>query len=151
TPRDKIRSARDATAAAIDCIRDGVSFAVIAGSHGADVAYPHDGHLITASEATRSDAKAAVKKLKAAGGTAIGEWLLAANDMFRAKGASLNHAILLTDGEDEGESADDLTRAIAACSGGFQCDCRGVGTDWRVSELRQIASELLGSVDIIPE
>ena len=35
--------------------------------------------------------------------------------------------------------------------GRFQCDCRGVGTDWQVSELRRIASRLLGTVDIIAE
>jgi hypothetical protein len=31
----------------------------------------------------------------------------------------------------------------------FQCDCRGIGTDWAVSELRKISSALLGSLDII--
>jgi hypothetical protein len=33
----------------------------------------------------------------------------------------------------------------------FSCDCRGVGTDWEVAELRRISSALLGSVDIVPE
>ena len=33
----------------------------------------------------------------------------------------------------------------------FQCDCRGVGADWDVNELRGIASALLGTVDIIAE
>ncbi len=33
----------------------------------------------------------------------------------------------------------------------FSCDCRGVGTDWEVSELRRISSALLGTVDIVPE
>ena len=37
------------------------------------------------------------------------------------------------------------------CEGSFQCDCRGVGTDWGVSELRRIASALLGTVDIIAD
>jgi hypothetical protein len=32
----------------------------------------------------------------------------------------------------------------------FQCDCRGVGTDWQVEQLRLVASKLLGTVDIIP-
>ena len=44
-----------------------------------------------------------------------------------------------------------LDDAIRACQGLFQADCRGVGTDWIVSELRKIASALLGTVDIIPE
>ena len=33
----------------------------------------------------------------------------------------------------------------------FQCDCRGVGADWEVNELRDISSALLGTVDIIAE
>src|SRR5262249_24370723 len=35
--------------------------------------------------------------------------------------------------------------------GVFQCDCRGVGTDWQVSELRRIAAALLGTVDIVAD
>jgi hypothetical protein len=31
----------------------------------------------------------------------------------------------------------------------FRCDCRGVGTDWEVSELRKISTALLGTVDIV--
>jgi hypothetical protein len=38
---------------------------------------------------------------------------------------------------------------LASVSGVFTCDCRGVGTDWRVDELRAIASALLGTVDIV--
>jgi hypothetical protein len=33
----------------------------------------------------------------------------------------------------------------------FQCDCRGVGADWNVDELRAISSALLGTVDIIAD
>ena len=40
-------------------------------------------------------------------------------------------------------------RAVRGCVGAFTCDCRGVGTDWRVDELRTIASALLGTVDIV--
>ena len=61
------------------------------------------------------------------------------------------HAILLTDGENEHETVDELDAALASVEGQFQCDCRGVGAAWQVSELRRIASRLLGTVDIIPE
>ena len=37
------------------------------------------------------------------------------------------------------------------CEGVFSCDCRGVGTDWEVAELRRISSALLGTVDIVPD
>jgi hypothetical protein len=33
----------------------------------------------------------------------------------------------------------------------FSCDCRGIGTDWEVGELRRISSALLGTVDIVPD
>lgn len=58
---------------------------------------------------------------------------------------------MLTDGRDEGESVEVLEGVLAGCVGRFQCDCRGVGTDWEVSELRRVASRLLGSVDIVAE
>jgi hypothetical protein len=41
--------------------------------------------------------------------------------------------------------------AIMGVTEKFQCDCRGVGVDWQVAEVRRIAQALLGSVDIIPE
>ena len=62
---------------------------------------------------------------------------------------AIHHAILLTDGKDENETEAELDAAIRACEGHFQCDCRGIGTDWAVSELRQVSSALLGSIDMI--
>ena len=41
--------------------------------------------------------------------------------------------------------------AIQSATGVFQCDCRGVGEDWVVQELRDISSALLGTVDLIAE
>jgi hypothetical protein len=58
---------------------------------------------------------------------------------------------LLTDGKDEHETPDDLGSAIRLCEGAFSCDCRGVGTDWEVAELRRISTALLGTVDIVPD
>ena len=150
-PRAKINAARDATAAAIDCIRDGVAFAVIAGTDTARVAYPPSGGLATASAETRQQAALAGARLKAGGGTAIGSWLALADELFETVRGRVCHAILLTDGADEHETAEQLDAILAACEGRFQCDCRGVGTDWQVSELRRIATALLGSVDIIAE
>jgi hypothetical protein len=150
-PRDKLRAAQDATAVAIDCIRDGVMFGVIAGNDTATQLYPQGGALAPASSATRARAKEAVGRLKAGGGTAIGTWLALANQLFSTCSAQLHHAILLTDGQDEHETPEDLERVLGDCEGKFQCDCRGVGTDWQVSELRRIATVLLGTVDIIAE
>ncbi|HWH20848.1 MAG TPA: vWA domain-containing protein, partial [Solirubrobacterales bacterium] len=75
SPNRKIKAAREATGVAIDCIRDGVMFGVIAGSDHPCRVYPAAGGLGIASEKARADAKHAVKRLEPGGGTAIGSWL----------------------------------------------------------------------------
>jgi von Willebrand factor type A C-terminal domain/von Willebrand factor type A domain len=149
SPQTKIVEARAATAAAIDVIRDGVAFAVVAGTDRAQPVFPPDGSLAVADAATRQSAKQAVSGLLPRGGTAIGQWLRLAHSMFTAHPAALQHAILLTDGRNEHETPEQLTEAISLCEGVFSCDCRGVGTDWEVAELRRISSALLGTVDIV--
>ena len=150
-PPSKIAEARAATAAAVDVIRDGVAFAVIAGTHQAKAIFPPDESLAVADPQTRESAKRAVASLRPGGGTAIGQWLWLAHRMFTSHPAQLQHAILLTDGKDEHETSEDLGTAISLCEGVFSCDCRGVGTDWEVAELRRISTALLGSVDIVPD
>jgi hypothetical protein len=151
SPRAKIKAARDATCVAIDCIRDGVAFGVIAGTDSARMVYPEHKGLVPASETSREQAKRAATRLKPEGGTAIGSWLTLARELFDTAGDRVCHAILLTDGENQHETREELDAALAACDGRFQCDCRGVGTDWQVSELRRVASVLLGTVDIIAD
>ncbi|HEY2578514.1 MAG TPA: VWA domain-containing protein [Streptosporangiaceae bacterium] len=150
-PQTKIVQARAATAAAIDVIRDGVAFAVIAGTQYATAVFPPNGGLVAADPQTRQDAKRAVSGLQPGGGTAIGQWLRLARDTFQSHPATLRHAILLTDGKNQHEKPRDLDAAIDACEGLFSCDCRGVGTDWEVAELRRISTRLLGTVDIVPD
>ena len=148
-PPAKLAEARAATAAAVDVIRDGTSFAVIAGTSTAWPVYPADGSMAVAGERTRAEAKAALRQLRANGGTAIGQWLRLAHQVFSSSPATLRHAILLTDGKNQHETPEELAAAIALCEGVFRCDCRGVGTDWEVGELRKISTALLGSVDIV--
>jgi len=150
-PADKIVKAKEATAAAIDVLRDGVAFAVVAGTHTATVVYPPEPRLVALDDRTRAEAKAALAQLRPGGGTAIGQWLLLARRLFADHHASIRHAILLTDGKNEHETPAQLAEALDACEGRFTCDCRGVGTNWVVNELRTIASTLLGTVDIIAE
>jgi hypothetical protein len=150
-PHAKIVQARAATAAAIDVIRDGVAFAVIAGTEKARPVFPNDGTMAIASEQTRSMAKHVANGLAPGGGTAMGTWLRLARQMLTSNSATLRHAILLTDGKNEHEAPEQLTAAIGECEGVFSCDCRGVGTDWQVAELRRISTALLGTVDIVPD
>ncbi|GAA1254666.1 VWA domain-containing protein [Kitasatospora nipponensis] len=148
----KMRSAREATAAAIDIIRDGVAFAVVAGTHEATEVYPADGTLAVASPATREAAKVALRRLKASGGTAMSTWLAKAEALFLTRrDIGIRHGILLTDGRNEHEEPATLQKVLDRVSGHFTVDCRGVGTDWEVAELRRISSALLGTLDIVAQ
>ena len=149
-PPTKIEMAKRAAAAAIDCLRPGTLFAVIRGTSTAQVVYPPGGGLAEATPATCSQARRAVKQLAAAGGTAIGRWLLAARGLLVDHPDAIRHAILLTDGKNEHETATEFADALRACRGHFQCDCRGVGRGWVADELQQIASTLLGTALDIP-
>ena len=150
-PAAKMTQARAATAAAIDVVRDGVGFAVVAGTSTAWPVFPADGSMAVASAASRAAAKQAVAGLRANGGTAIGQWLRMARQIFAGYPAQLRHAILLTDGKNQHETPAQLAAELSQCEGTFSCDCRGVGTDWEVSELRTISTTLLGTVDIVPD
>jgi len=150
-PQSKIMAARAATTAAIDVIKDDVAFAVIAGTQQAVHVYPPAGGMAVAGPQTREEAKQAAAGLKPGGGTAIGQWLRLACATFGTHRATLRHAILLTDGKNQHEKPRDLDAAIGLCEGVFSCDCRGIGTDWEVAELRRISAALLGTVDIVPD
>ncbi|MFD9498768.1 VWA domain-containing protein [Streptomyces sp. NPDC060035] len=150
-PPTKMRNARDATAAAIDTLRDGTQFAVVAGTHVAKDVYPGDGRLATADAQTKAQAKDALRRLSSGGGTAIGTWLRLADRLLGAADVDIRHGILLTDGRNEHESPEDLRAALDACAGRFTCDARGVGTDWEVKEVTAIASALLGTADIVAD
>ncbi|MEU0333306.1 VWA domain-containing protein [Streptomyces sp. NPDC006193] len=150
-PPAKMRNAREATAAAVDALRDGTRFAVIGGTHVAQEVYPGGGRLAVADAVTRGQAKQALRRLSAGGGTAIGTWLRLADRLLSAADVTIRHGILLTDGRNEHESPQDLQATLEACAGRFTCDARGVGTDWEVKEVTGIASALLGTADIVAD
>jgi hypothetical protein len=150
-PSTKMASARAAVAAAIDVLHDGTAFAVVAGTNTAWPVFPTDGTMAIANPSSRAAAKGAASGLRASGGTAIGTWLRLSCAIFETYPAELRHAILLTDGKNQHETPEQLQAAIRRCEGLFSCDCRGVGTDWEVAELRRISTALLGSVDIVAD
>ena len=145
----KVRAAKAATAVAIDALDDGVEFAIIAGTDRAMQIYPHTG-TATSDPQNRNEAKKTVKRMRADGGTAIGTWLRLAAGIHESRPDLIRHSLLLTDGKNQHESDQVLPASIDACVGLLQCDCRGLGVDWNVDELRLIANALLGTVDIIP-
>jgi hypothetical protein len=149
---DKINAAKHAAAAALDQVLDGVWFAVVAGNHEARLAYPiaAEPGMVRMDDRTRAEAKRAIGEFLPGGGTAMGTWLWLATQVFASvPGLAQKHAILLTDGINQHETTEQLNANIEGARGQFQCDCRGVGTDWHVAEVRRIATTLLGSVDLI--
>lgn len=153
----RIHEARRALAAAIAQIRDGVWFSVVSGTHVGQLVFPaptmpgyHNG-AVRADESTRAMATEAVRHVQANGGTAMSTWLDAAAGIVSGFPGAIHHVLFVTDGKNESEPAAALQTALHRYPGLFQVDCRGVGANWLVEELRAIAHAFLGTVDIIPE
>lgn len=141
----RIEEARRAAAAAVDAMRDGTYFAVIAGHTTAGLVYPARPAMIPATEENRAAAKRAIDETEAAGATSMSAWLRLADDLLAGcHEARIKHAVLLTDGySTDREGA--LAAALQACAGHFVCDCRGVDYGFREEELRDIAHALQGT------
>jgi hypothetical protein len=145
----KIAEARKAAQAAIDTLRDGVLFAIVAGNDDAHLIYPATPTMVRASEYSRQAAKTVIELLRPSGaGTSIGRWLSMAARLLEACPRGVRHAILLTDGQDnEGDIA--FTEALRRCAGRFTCDSLGIGEDWEPAQLRMVAHALLGTFDFV--
>lgn len=151
SPEGKFDEAKRATNAAIKEMADGTYFAIIGGTEKATPIYPADGQPTPASKATRAAAARAIEDLQPNGGTAMGTWLAYVRQIAAHNTGALTHAILLTDGKNEHETPENLGGEIGLSEGEFSCDCRGVGTDWQVDELRAISDALMGTVDIVAD
>ena len=119
-------------------MRDGVAFAVVAGTHEATRGLPGQRPARGRRPATRAEAKQ--RAAQAERRRRHRDRHLAAARRPAAVASSrvgIRHAILLTDGRNEHETPEHLRATLDACAGRFTCDCRGVGTDWEVDELRQ--------------
>ena len=94
--------------------------------------------LAVASSQTRSDARDAIEELRPSGGTAIGSvarrWPPSCS--ATAPGRSATRSCSPT-ARTRTRRREQLDAALERCEGRFQCDCRGVGTDWEVAELRR--------------
>ncbi len=143
---EKIIQTRQAVSKAIELLHDDTWFCVIAGTADAKVIVP----LTQATPESRQSAEKTVRRLNASGGTAMSTWLRTALAELGKKPGGIHHALLLTDGKDQSEHESALDAALAQCEGRFQCDARGVGTDWEPAQLRKISAKLLGTLDIIP-
>jgi hypothetical protein len=142
----KILAARAAMTKLVNMLPEDCSFFIVTGSDVAKVIRP----VAPATKANKDNAITWIRQIRADGGTTISVWLKAALEQFKTQPNALKQALLLTDGQNDENDELGLQQALAACEGMFQCDCRGVGTDWKVDELRKVANKLLGTVDIIP-
>lgn len=142
----KIHAAREAIIKLIQMLPADCGFFVIAGAETAQVVFP----LSLASPQAKQQAIEHVRRIRAEGGTMISQWLLEALRQFQMAPQALHQALLLTDGQNEQEDTPFFPDALRQCEGVFQCDCRGVGTDWKVDQLRAISNRLLGTIDMIP-
>lgn len=148
-----VRAAQQAASAALDHITDGTWFSIIAGSHVAQLLYPdpREALMVPMSPVTRDQAKQSLGRLRPEGGTAMGTWIeLATRVLTSVPSVTQRHAVLLTDGKNQHETPGELDARLRGAVGQFQADCRGVGADWEVGELRRIAQALMGTVDLIP-
>ncbi len=142
----KIHAARDAMVKVVNLLPEDAYFFIVTGASKATVICP-------VSKATRDKktwAIAAIKEIYPNGGTLMSTWLSEALEQFKKMPNAVRQALLLTDGQNDDSDESKLNKILQACEGVFQCDCRGVGTDWRVAQLQKIANKLLGTTDIIP-
>ncbi|TQL02875.1 VWA domain-containing protein [Cellulomonas sp. SLBN-39] len=150
-----LAAAKHAAQVALDHVPDGTWFAIVGGSHVAQRVFPYPNApvaIVQMEPRARAEGKRAVERLVAQGGTAMSTWLRLADQIFATQpAATQRHAILLTDGKNESEPRSELSAAIRDVTGRFQCDARGVGAHWQVDELREVATALLGGVELIAD
>jgi hypothetical protein len=143
----KIVAAKEALCQMVQLIPEGTNFFIIAGNTRAHLVVP----IVAANDQNRAKAQQAVRAIASGGGTVISGWLNAALNEFQKMPNAMRQALLMTDGQNDDSDSTALLAALDRADGQFQCDCRGVGTDWRVKQLQTIGDRLLGTTDIIPD
>lgn len=144
---EKLAQAKLAARRGIDLLSEDTWFFVVTFSGAAQL-------LVPPCQATANNKFAAHQRIqdaKASGSTAMSRALARALDAVQASGADIASVYLLTDGQNDNNDTAHLPDVLEACQGKFQCDCRGVGTDWQPSELRRVSAALLGSADAITD
>jgi hypothetical protein len=144
---DRMNAAKDAVVRAIHLLKPSAAFFV--------VAFDGTSHVVAAAaratEANKQVAEEAIAAMTTGGGTAMSTGLLAAHAMMAQMPNAIRQCVFLTDGKNESERPEEVERALGSCVGVFECDCWGIGTDWRVGEVQAIARALLGKASLIPE
>ncbi len=141
----KMQAAKDAIAQIVNLLPNDAAFFIVTGSSRSKLLVP----LVNAVPENKLRAISQVRSINAGGGTLMSTWLNTAVGEFNKMPQAICQALLLTDGQNDPADEYNLVEALANCEGKFQCECRGVGTDWEVAQLQRIAGRLLGTTDII--
>lgn len=144
---DKLTEAKRAVRKGIEMLPETASFFVIAFNEFAKL-------VVRVGQATAENKASAIRSIegiKAAGSTGISTALALAREQVMNFGACVACMYLQTDGDNGDADKDRLPQVLESCKGIFQCEARGIGTDWKPAELRTIASALLGTADAITD
>ncbi len=144
---DRIEAVKYAAENAINLMDETITFFVVTFQGSAQV-------IVPPGRATRDAKMAAAMQLRRLGaynGTAMSSGLGMARSLFERYPNAIRQAIFLTDGKNESEPSANVTIELQRCAGKFECDCWGVGTDWQVGEVQEIARALLGKASLIPD
>lgn len=144
---DRMDSAKRAVVQGLEMLDERAWFFVVAFDSMAQVVIEE----MQATAANKVAARAAVANVTAGGGTAMSSGLRAALRIFQRRPNAIRQCIFLTDGKNESEASDLVRKALESCEGVFECDCWGVGTDWKVGEVQIIAAALFGKASLVPD
>ena len=144
---ERMEAVKYATRKAIALIDESASFFVVRFADRSSVV----SGLAPATPENKALADAAVRRLEAGGTTKMSTGLSAALSEFVKQPNAIHYALFLTDGKNDAPDESALDTVLASAEGVFQCDCRGVGTDWQPKQLQKIARALLGTAQIIAE
>lgn len=143
----RIEAAKQAVTSAINMLDANSTFFVVTFQGSAQVICPP----AKATDGAKATAAGQIWRVNAHNGTAMSTGLQTARAMFARYPEAIKQAIFLTDGKNESEPTANVTIELQQCAGLFECDCWGVGTDWQVGEVQEIARALLGKASIIPD
>ena len=141
----RLQRVKEATNYIIDYLTDDDYFSLVTFSDRAEVV------LLAQRGIDKAIAKSKVSMIHSSGGTEILQGLLAGLDQVERWQTlhTINHLVLLTDGQTYGDEQDCLAQAIEAGKRGVSISTMGVGQDWNDKLLDDIATQSGGSSDYI--
>jgi von Willebrand factor type A C-terminal domain/von Willebrand factor type A domain len=143
----KLNAAKNALRRNVALLPESAHFFVAVFSESATAIVP----ICAATPANKEHASRMIQRVDVDGGTVMSTGLYLMKQMIERFGECIASVSFLTDGQNDPTDMRRLREAVEACKNVFQCDCRGVGTDWQPKELRMISEALLGNADAITD